>query len=103
MSLKAQVHLLAEKYGWTIEYIMALTRTQLKSLLDGESEMLDLKESQSKNPSMSNKKSKVTTGKGDSIYEIMSMPGMKITEKTKKALMKIREKKIKQKEKDARK
>lgn len=103
MSLKAQVHLLAEKYGWTIEYVMKLTRKQVKSMLDGELELIEFREKHKQGDSSTVGKSSdtTTTGKGDSIYEIMSMPGMKISEKTKKMLMKIRNKKLK--EKDARK
>lgn len=69
-------------------------------MMDGELELIEFREKMKQGDSPSGKSS-ATTGKGDSIYEIMSMPGMKISEKTKKVLMKIRNKKMK--EKDARK
>lgn len=96
--------MLAEKYGWTIEYVMNLTRGQIKAIMDGELELVEYREKLKKNKSgvsPSPGKDGGTTGTGDSIYEIMSMPGMKISEKTKKVLMKIRNKKMKEQKKDA--
>lgn len=68
-------------------------------MFEGELEILEMKEQHRKTPNTNSggDKKGVTTGKGDSLYEIMSMPGMKLSEKAKKRLLKIRDKKMKAK------
>lgn len=78
---------------------MNLTRKQIRYLLEGELEIMDFREKNSKNNS-TGKSPSATTSKGDSIYELMSIPGMKLSEKAKQRLLKIRDKKLKEKKND---
>ena len=89
------MHLLANKYGWNIEYILDLTPKQVKLLMDGEYELAVL---QNKDK-MNDPKHSITgqSKKSDSIWDILSIPGIKATPKAKSVLEALRLKNIKDK------
>jgi len=101
--------LLAEKYGWTIEYIMKLTRRQVRVLLEGQTEIVELQDKAQKdydrnkgnnntNVNISNDGNKDGKSTGSGLYELMSLPGMKMSEKARNKIKRVMESKIKKKE-----
>lgn len=98
--------MLAEKYGWTIEYIMKLTRRQVRVLLEGQTEIVELQDKAQKdydknkntNVNISNDGNKDGKTTGSGLYELMSLPGMKMSEKARNKIKRVMESKIKKKE-----
>lgn len=94
LSIHALVHLLAEKYGWSIEYVMNLTRRQIRLLTEGQLEILDIQEkykdknygvNNTANNDVKNKKENKTSN--DSFYGLFALPGVKMTPKAKKKFL----------------
>lgn len=94
------VHLLAEKYKWTIEYIMNLSMRQIKSLIEGERLILEIRDrnKDGKQPyTFQNNQPANFADKKNNVYDILSIPGVKMSDKAKKILNKIQQKKNKEK------
>ncbi len=95
--------MLAEKYGWTIEYIMNLTRKQIRQLSEGNNEIADLYEEIKENKVNKNhgttdaksffNRKKLSQRKtnnektNNSFYQLFSIPGIKMTDKARKKFL----------------
>jgi hypothetical protein len=103
--LAAVVHYLASEYKWNIGYIMSLTRPQIRMMMDGANYIHEQSESriakthpprQPSAPGAPNVPEMKTTKnnqiKPDQIDSILSMPGLKMSEKSLKKLQYLREK-----------
>jgi hypothetical protein len=100
MSVAALVHLMCEKYSWTLEYVLNLTRPQIRALIKGQLEIADIKkEVQSGRKSGATvkytKAGKIVTEEksANDIFTLASLPGVKITERAQKLMDRILRKK----------
>lgn len=94
MSLAALVHLMCEKYGWSIEYVLNLTRPQITALTRGGSEIAKLRKETSDGRGQTyydgkGRKVQVEKKSADDIFTLATLPGFKLTERAKKKLGEI--------------
>lgn len=96
----------AKMYGWTIEYIMGLTKPQIDALLQGIEKL-----NKEAKKSESGGTSKYSTGSDDTKLDqkegddnakmaIFSFPGMKLSDKAKKKLDRVMKKKFEKNKKE---
>lgn len=109
MSLAALVHLICEKYGWNIEYVLNLTRPQITALTRGGSEIAKLRKETSDTRGQTyydgkGRKVQVEKKSADDIFTLATLPGFKVTDRAKKKMAEIaarRQEKLKKERADA--
>lgn len=80
------MHWLASKYGWTLGYVMDLTRRQVRILMESEIKIMKM------SPNTSSTGMKKDGKKGDfevnDPLQLLNMKGVQLTPRAKKALLK---------------
>lgn len=90
--------MLASEFGWSIEYILNMSKPQIRVVMDGLAEVNRMKNGTRNNGSSASSLSdntQRTSAKNpkDTLLELMSIPGVKIGQKAKEMLDKLSEQK----------